>query len=581
MTTIRLAEGLTIPLDQTPEPIGLIGRRGSGKTYAANKLAEEFLDAGLQSVVLDPVGTWYSLRLAADGKAAAYSIPVLGGQHGDIPLEPSAGKLIAKLVAEKGLSVILDVSEFLMAEQRRFVADFAVELLRAKKLNKSALMLFMEEAQEFAPQMSKGSEAMLGAVTRVVKLGRNFGIVPVLITQRPQAVSKEVLNQTELLLAFQTTGPHERKAIDAWVQEKDADRAVIGELPGLETGECIAWSPGWLRVFGRFQIDRKKTFDASATPGAAPVAAASLSDIDLEAVRTAMAATIEKAKADDPMELRKRIHDLERALKQSQDLRVRAEPEIRVERVEVPVFSEADEERIAGLEATLTGIAGKLGDIAADVALLRSQVREARHIEHGKADKDPAVFAPARPARAAVSEGRSAAGGSPAPSRPIDTSLGKGERTVLAVLAQFPQGRTHSELAFLAGYSAKASTLGVILAKLRRAGLVAQGSQPIQLTAEGLEAAGGVQAPLVGQELLDHWRSHPRMGAGERKVLDTLRELYPEDVSHERLCELTDYSPTASTMGVILSKLRKLGLVEQGRRRLAPEFMEAVEEASV
>lgn len=46
--------------------------------------------------------------------------------------------------------------------------------------------------------------------------------------------------------------------------------------------------------------------------------------------------------------------------------------------------------------------------------------------------------------------------------------------------------------------------------------------------------------------------------------------------THERLCELTDYSPTASTMGVILSKLRKLGLVESGRRRLAPEFMEAV-----
>ncbi len=40
-------------------------------------------------------------------------------------------------------------------------------------------------------------------------------------------------------------------------------------------------------------------------------------------------------------------------------------------------------------------------------------------------------------------------------------------------------------------------------------------------------------------------------------------------------------APTASTMGVILSKLRKLGLVESGRRRLAPEFMEAVEGASV
>jgi hypothetical protein len=41
--------------------------------------------------------------------------------------------------------------------------------------------------------------------------------------------------------------------------------------------------------------------------------------------------------------------------------------------------------------------------------------------------------------------------------------------------------------------------------------------------------------------------------------------------------EMADYSPSASTMGVILSKLRKLGLVEKGARRLVPEFVESVQ----
>lgn len=155
--------------------------------------------------------------------------------------------------------------------------------------------------------------------------------------------------------------------------------------------------------------------------------------------------------------------------------------------------------------------------------------------------------------------------------------LGKGERTVLGVLAQWPDGRTYNELAFLAGYSAKASTLGVILANLRRAGLVEPGNQPVLLTDAGLEAAGGAQPLPTGQALLDHWLDHPRMGEGERKVLLALIDQYPTDLTHEELCDLTGYSPGASTMGVILSKLRKLGLVEKGARRVASEFMDAIQ----
>jgi hypothetical protein len=158
---------------------------------------------------------------------------------------------------------------------------------------------------------------------------------------------------------------------------------------------------------------------------------------------------------------------------------------------------------------------------------------------------------------------------------PADAKLGKGEMKVLAVLAQWPDGRSYNELAFLAGYSAKASTLGVILSKLRKIGYVRDG-QPIRLTAAGLEAAGGAQPLPSGPELLDHWRRHPRMGAGERRVLDVLIEHYPNELTHEQLCEAAGYSPAASTIGVILSKLRKLGLVDTGARRAAAEFMESI-----
>ena len=90
MKTIAMAEGLTLPQNAAVQVYAFMGRRGSGKTFAAGRLVEQVMGAGGQVLILDPVGTWYGLRLAADGKSPGISIPVFGGLHGDIPLEAGA-----------------------------------------------------------------------------------------------------------------------------------------------------------------------------------------------------------------------------------------------------------------------------------------------------------------------------------------------------------------------------------------------------------------------------------------------------------------------------------------------------------
>src|SRR5438105_460641 len=112
MKKLEIAEDFALPIEAVTESIALLGRKGSGKTYAAQKLAEEMHRLRAQFVVVDPVGVWYGLRLAADGKAPGLPIPVLGGLHGDIPLEPTGGALIANLIVDRGASVVLDVSQF-------------------------------------------------------------------------------------------------------------------------------------------------------------------------------------------------------------------------------------------------------------------------------------------------------------------------------------------------------------------------------------------------------------------------------------------------------------------------------------
>jgi hypothetical protein len=315
---LKLADNLELPLEAVTQKFAFLGRTGSGKTYGAGKLAELFLDAGAQIVVLDGIGVWYGLRLKADGKSKGYSIPVFGGEQGDVPLEPQAGRLIAKLIVEEGFSAVLDVSNFRKHERKTFVTDFAEELYHRKKTNRSALHFFCEESQMFIPERSgKDGARMLGAFEDLIKLGRNYGIGASLISQRPQAVNKEVLNQTEILLAFQMTGPHERNAIKAWIADKGLDVDLADELPSLKIGDAYVWSPQFLGLVERVHIAEKKTYDASSTPtvGAAMIKPKELSPVDVEKIKGAMADVVKRAEESDPKKLQAKIRQLEADLR--------------------------------------------------------------------------------------------------------------------------------------------------------------------------------------------------------------------------------------------------------------------------
>jgi len=561
--TYPMADGLELPDDAAAQVFAFIGRRGSGKTYAAGRLVEGLLEGLAQVVVIDPVGVWWGLRLERDGVTPAFAIPVFGGQHGDIPLSPTAGVVVARLVAEKGVSLVLDVSEFSGAEARRFVADFATELLHAKKRNKSALMVVWEEAQEFAPQRASSDVArMLGAVEKLIKLGRNFGIGTTLVTQRPQAVNKDVLNQAECLFALQMTGPQERKTVDGWVQEKGADRSIVGELPGLPVGTALVWSPQWLGVFGRFAILPKHTYDASATPGALKVAAAPLGALNLEEVAAAMAETIEKAKADDPKELRRQVALLEREIA---TLKATG-PETRVEIVEKPVLSDEDWELLAAGTGALRNVLEQLKIGEDRISRLLAAIPE-RASGYVVPTYETERVTP-------LARGPVAVPNQPAPATPSTQPgpLSKAERAVLSVLAQFPAGRTRVQIALLSGYSIKSSTMGNTLGSLRSKNLVSKTGEPIVVLPEGLAAIDGQYEPLP-RDVLTYWCD--QLDKASSTVLRVLAGHWPEAITKDHLAEESGYSLTSSSLGNALGKLRSLELIDRGPIRASDDLMEA------
>ena len=317
---LKITESISLPNDAVTQTMACIGRKGAGKTYLASLLAEQMLAIRAQVVIIDPVGNWYGLRVAADGKGKGRDIFIAGGEHGDVPILPETGARFAKLIVEKNISIVLDVSGFRQGERKRFAADFAEEFFHLKKAHRSAVHLFVEEAQLFAPQRAGSEEArMLGAFENIIRLGRNYGIGATLISQRPQSVNKEVLNQVECLCVLQVNGVLERKALDEWVQEKGADRKLVNELPGLSQGEGFIWSPSWLRIFKRVNFSKKTTFDASATPEVGKTTkAALLSTVDVEALKADLKEVIASVEKDDPKALRKEIAVLQGELKRAQ-----------------------------------------------------------------------------------------------------------------------------------------------------------------------------------------------------------------------------------------------------------------------
>jgi hypothetical protein len=321
MTKLRISPELALPIETVTQAIGIVAKRRVGKSYTARRIAEQLLHAKQQVVMVDPKGDWWGIRSSADGKAPGFPVVILGGEHKDVPLEVSAGEVVAKLVVEERVSALLDLSELRKREIARFMADFLETLyrLKAKEALRTPMMVIIDEADAIAPQKpQEGEERMLGAAEDIVRRGGQRGIGCTMITQRTAVLNKNVLTQCEMLVALRTISPQDLKAMQAWIdvhgsiEERDT---LMASLPSLPQGDAWFWSPGWPTadgIFNRVHVLPIETFDSGATPkaGEKRKEPKTVADVDLAALQRQMAATIEKAKADDPRELKKQIAQL-------------------------------------------------------------------------------------------------------------------------------------------------------------------------------------------------------------------------------------------------------------------------------
>jgi hypothetical protein len=560
-SNLNISDDLSLPVELAARTQCIFAQKGAGKTYAAGVMTEEMLAAGVQVCVLDPTGVWWGLQSTAAGGKSDHEIIVMGGGHADVPLEPDAGEIVATFLVETGQSVVLDVSQFeSQAAQDRFALALATKLYRLKAHDKANIHVFLDEADQFCPMKpQKGQERLLHAWDLIVRLGRSRGLGLTAISQRPAVVHTNIRNNVDLLTCLRVTGPHDFKALKEWTgihATADQAREFLESVPTLADGEAFFWSPAWLRIFRRAKVRRKQTFDSSRTPkpGEAAVVPKARRAPDLTKLTEQIRASVERAKANDPAEMRKTIADLRKQLaaKPAPPL---AEPKV----VERPVVSEKLVKDVDSIVSRLEREGERRVKAGEDLAAT------GRDLQQRAAEFVAALRSASVPQRAVPIPSRPAASPPARVTRPPSSAVGDasvgggGLRRILIALAQ-RDGLTNRQIGVRAGLSSGSGSFGTYMSKARSNGWISDDGDRRRITEAG-RAALGDYAPLPeGPALLAYWLDE--LGeSGAARILRALAEAYPDAMTNEQIGAAASLSHGSGSFGTYMSRLRTLELI--------------------
>lgn len=519
-----------IPSAALDDRLAFVGTSGSGKTYAAGTAVERLLEAGSKVVVVDPLDVWWGLRVKSDGVKPAFPVVIFGGAHGDLPLSEHAGGLLGETIATTKESCIISLGGMATkASERRFMLAFLEKLYR--KATGEPFHLIFDEADLWAPQKSLEPQ-LQNLMENIVRRGRVKGFIPWLITQRPAVLSKDILSQADGLVAMKLTSSQDRDALGAWI-EGQADRAeekrMLAKLPTMQKGHGIVWIPG-RGVLSETAFPQKATFDSSSTPKRG------------ETKRTATLKPIDLGK------LQERITAIEAEQNKPKAKATPAPSSVAVSTMTVP-----DPRALRAAEDHGRSLGFDDGKRVGFTEGYKMAQREAQAALSSLRPSEPNLASlPPRPAPAARA----------APPLPIasgpGTQMSKAERLILTALAQYPNGRSKTQIAILTGYSSSGGGFNNALSSLRTKVWI-EGSDPLRITIDGITALGFYEPLPQGQALLNHWLG--QLSKAERAVLQALAEVWPASLTKEQVAETAGYEASGGGFNNALSRLRTLELI--------------------
>lgn len=285
--------------------IAVLGITGSGKTNTAAVLIEELLSSGLPLTIVDIEGEYWGLKERFEVLVAGRS------EHAELEVGPSNAGKLAEISVKRGISVILDLSDFTQDEAYEFLVQYFSSLWATCSLVKQPYQVVLEEAHEFIPQ---GAGTPLKQIlTRIALRGRKRGLGIILISQRSAKVEKDVLTQTSLLFLHKVIHPIDLKVYKDLIPLPSTE--VEEMVRKLQLGEAIVMYNHQVNII---HIRLRRTFHAGSTPTHAPIAQPTLRKLDnamLKELRSMLVnATNTPTANDERAKFSQRIEELEEIL---------------------------------------------------------------------------------------------------------------------------------------------------------------------------------------------------------------------------------------------------------------------------
>jgi hypothetical protein len=324
----------------------LTGKSGSGKSNSASVVCEKLLDRGYALLIVDLEGEYYGLK-------EEYEILHVGAdEECDLQINVEHAEKVAELALEKNVPIILDMSSFLdESEARDLLTQVTKQLFAREKKLKQPFLMLVEEVHEYIPE-GGGVDECGRMLIKVGKRGRKHGLGIVGISQRPADVKKDFITQCDWLVWHRLTWNNDTKVVSRVLGSDYAD-----EIEGMDDGECFLMTD-WNGQVSRVQFERKRTFDAGATPGLDDFERPELKSVSGELLEELQEITESQQRRESRIEelerevQRKdeRIRDLERQLSEAQDLKRMADR-----------FSRAMMEQVTG--RPLSAVSGRQSEL--------------------------------------------------------------------------------------------------------------------------------------------------------------------------------------------------------------------------
>lgn len=528
---------------------------GAGKSYLLRGIVEQ-VAGHIQTLVFDPEGEFGTLREVLD--------ILVVGDGGDLQADVKSAKLLARKIAETGVSAVIDIYDLPGAgdpwdKRRWFVAEFINAIMNLPKSMYHPMLIIIDEAHQFAPE-GKGGEAAnasRSAVNSLMSAGRKRGIGGILATQRISKIHKDsIADARNVFIGGTNLDLDQERAGDMLGMSK---KESVG-LRDLAPGEFLCFGPatGARGVF-RFQSNPvKSTHPKAGQRGSivVPKASAHISEI---ASQFGDLPTQARQEQDQMAFLQRENSRLSRELNARP---IEVKPEIKYIEREVPVIKDED---LQGLRDMGDQIRAILEDFSKEVLKIGKVVANANALSTNVSKpiirevlKSPPAAIRQQSAGSPVELSRDG-GKSYYPFTADDYKLPRAERKILTVLAQYPDGRTINQVAILTGYAIGTGGFNNAMSNLRTRGFIVGQKENLQITDTGLGVLGDYEVLPSGDALLRMWMG--KLGKAEKAVLATLEGIYPEEASPDWVSGQSGYTPKSGGVNNAISRLKTLELI--------------------